>query len=55
MQSDLVIRARSGDHDAFAVLAASAFAQLHRTARLILRSDDRAADAVQDDDGSDFA
>ena len=48
MQSDLVIRARSGDHDAFAALAASAFAQLHRTARLILRSDDRAADAVQE-------
>ena len=48
MQRDLVIRARSGDHDAFAALAAGAFDQLHRTAHLILRSDDRAADAVQE-------
>jgi RNA polymerase sigma-70 factor (ECF subfamily) len=48
MQRDLVLRARSGDHDAFTALAASAFDHLHRTARLILRSDDRAADAVQE-------
>jgi RNA polymerase sigma-70 factor (ECF subfamily) len=48
MQRDLVLRARSGDHDAFTVLAAGAFDRLHRTARLILRSDDRAADAVQE-------
>ena len=48
MQRDLVLRARSGDHDAFAALAADAFDGLHRTARLILRSDDLAADAVQE-------
>src|SRR2546422_5921978 len=48
MQRDLVIRARSGDHDAFSTLAAGAVDRLHRTARLILRSDDRAADAVQE-------
>ena len=48
MQRDLVIRAKSGDADAFAVLAAEAFGQLYRTASLILRSNDRAADAVQE-------
>ena len=48
MQRDLVIRARNGDHDAFAALAAGMVDRLHRTARLILRSDDRAADAVQE-------
>lgn len=48
MQRDLVLRARNGDHDAFAALATDAFDRLHRTARLILRSDDRAADAVQE-------
>ena len=48
MQRDLVLRARDGDHDAFTALAAEALDGLHRTARLILRSDDRAADAVQE-------
>jgi RNA polymerase sigma-70 factor, ECF subfamily len=48
MHRDLVIRARSGDHDAFSTLAAAAADRLHRTAWLILRSDDDAADAVQD-------
>ena len=48
MQRDLVLRARSGDHDAFAALATGAHDRLHRTARLILRSDERAADAVQE-------
>ena len=48
MQRDLVLRARNGDHDAFTALATDAFDRLHRTARLILRSDDRAADAVQE-------
>ena len=48
MQRDLVLRARNGDHDAFTALAAGAFDRLHRTARLILRSDDLAADAVQE-------
>jgi RNA polymerase sigma-70 factor (ECF subfamily) len=48
MQRDLVLRASSGDHDAFTALAASSIDRLHRTARLILRSDDLAADAVQE-------
>jgi RNA polymerase sigma-70 factor (ECF subfamily) len=48
MQRDLVLRARNGDSDAFAVLAGEAFGQLYRTASLILRSNDRAADAVQE-------
>jgi RNA polymerase sigma-70 factor, ECF subfamily len=48
MQRDLVIRARSGDHDAFSTLAAGVVDRLHRTAWLILRSDDDAADAVQE-------
>jgi RNA polymerase sigma-70 factor, ECF subfamily len=48
MQRDLVIRARRGDHDAYSTLAAGAVDRLHRTAWLILRSDDDAADAVQE-------
>ena len=48
MQRDLVIQAQAGDHDAFTALAAAAISRLHRTARLILRDDDRASDAVQD-------
>ena len=48
MQRDLVLRARTGDHDAFAALAADAIGRLHRTARLILRREDLAADAVQE-------
>jgi RNA polymerase sigma-70 factor (ECF subfamily) len=48
MQRDLVTRARSGDHDAFTTLAAGAVDRLHRTAWLILRSDEDAADAVQE-------
>jgi RNA polymerase sigma-70 factor (ECF subfamily) len=48
MQRDLVLRARNGDQEAFTALAADAIDHLHRTARLILRSDDRAADAVQE-------
>src|SRR3954470_21337397 len=48
MQRDLVLRARGGDHDAFSTLAAGAVDRLHRTAWLILRSDDDAADAVQE-------
>jgi RNA polymerase sigma-70 factor (ECF subfamily) len=48
MQRDLVLRARSGDHDAFATLAADAVGRLHRTAWLILRSEADAADAVQE-------
>ena len=48
MQRDLVLRAREGDHDAFTELATAAFDGLYRTARLILRNDEAAADAVQD-------
>ncbi len=38
----------TGDRDAFTTLAAAAHARLHRTARLILRDEDRASDAVQE-------
>jgi RNA polymerase sigma-70 factor, ECF subfamily len=48
MQAELVIRARSGDREAFSQLATASFDQLFRTARLILRDDDRASDAVQE-------
>ena len=48
MQRDLVVRARDGDIAAFELLAADSFGQLYRTASLILRSHDRAADAVQE-------
>jgi len=48
MQRDLVLRASAGDHDAFASLATDAYGRLHRTARLILRREDRASDAVQE-------
>jgi RNA polymerase sigma-70 factor, ECF subfamily len=48
MQPELVDRARSGDREAFSQLASTSFDQLFRTARLILRDEDRAADAVQD-------
>ena len=48
MQRDLVLRASSGDRDAFASLATDAYGRLHRTARLILRRDDLASDAVQE-------
>jgi RNA polymerase sigma-70 factor (ECF subfamily) len=45
---DLVERAVAGDHDAFVSLARSAYQRLDRLARLILRDDDAAADAVQE-------
>ena len=48
MQRDLVLRARSGDHEAFASLATNAYGRLHRIARLILRREDVASDAVQE-------
>src|SRR5688572_20047325 len=48
MQSDLVERARRGDHDAFAVLAGAAIVRLDAAARLILRDPDQAKDAVQE-------
>jgi RNA polymerase sigma-70 factor, ECF subfamily len=48
MQRDLVVCARSGDRDAFTALVRDALDRLHRVARLILRNDDLAADAVQE-------
>jgi RNA polymerase sigma factor (sigma-70 family) len=48
MQQDLVDRARRGDHDAFATLAAAAIFRLDAAARLILRDPDQAKDAVQE-------
>jgi len=48
MQVELVERARSGDHDAFAVLAKESFGRLYGAAKLILRDQDRAQDAVQE-------
>lgn len=48
MQQDLVERARRGDHAAFTALVTGSINGLYATARLILRSDDLADDAVQD-------
>jgi len=45
---DLVERARTGDHDAFAVLVRAASSRLYGTAKLILRDPERAEDAVQE-------
>ena len=47
-QRDLVERAKRGDHDAFATLAAEAIARLDAAARLILRDPELARDGVQD-------
>ena len=47
-QRDLVMRAKRGDQDAFAVLAGAAVARLDGAARLILRDGELARDAVQD-------
>jgi RNA polymerase sigma-70 factor, ECF subfamily len=48
MQRALVLRASDGDHEAFASLVSDAYGRLHRTARLILRREDLASDAVQE-------
>ncbi len=48
MQIELVERARSGDHEAFAGLVRAAGPRLLGAARLILRDQDRAQDAVQE-------
>ena len=48
MQTDLVVRAQQGDHDAFAVLAGAAIGRLDAAARLILRDTEMAQDAVQE-------
>jgi RNA polymerase sigma-70 factor, ECF subfamily len=45
---DAVILARSGDHDAFELLARRAAPRLEALARLILRDGERAKDAVQE-------
>ena len=48
MQRDLVVRAQRGDLDAFSALTAGTTNRLFGAARLILRDDEHAADAVQD-------
>ena len=48
MDRELVIRAQAGDADAFTSLVGSTVDGLYSTARLILRRDDDAEDAVQD-------
>lgn len=48
MQRDLVVRAQAGDVEAFSELTAAITNRLYGAARLILRHDERAADAVQD-------
>jgi RNA polymerase sigma factor (sigma-70 family) len=45
---DLVIRARAGDQDAFAQLAAQSIGRLTAVARMILRDEFAAQDAVQE-------
>ena len=45
---DLVIRAREGDRDAFSELAARSIGRLTATARMILRDEYAAQDAVQE-------
>lgn len=48
MQRDLVVRAQGGDLDAFSALTVGRTSRLYAAARLILRHDEHAADAVQD-------
>jgi RNA polymerase sigma-70 factor (ECF subfamily) len=48
VQRDLAIRAREGDHDAFAALVDGSIGRLYALAALILRDPDRANDAVQE-------
>ena len=45
---DLVLRARDGDHDAFALLVEGTIARMEAVARLILRDPELARDAVQE-------
>ena len=47
-QRELVERAGRGDHDAFAALAGASIARLEAVARLILRDQELARDAVQE-------
>jgi RNA polymerase sigma-70 factor, ECF subfamily len=48
MQRELVERAQAGDHDAFSSLARASLPRLYGAAKLILRDEDRAQDAVQE-------
>ena len=48
MERDLVVRAQHGDVDAFSALTAGRTGRLYAAARLILRDEDMAADAVQE-------
>jgi RNA polymerase sigma-70 factor, ECF subfamily len=48
MQRDLVVRAQGGDLDAFSELTAGRTGRLYAAAKLILRHEEQAADAVQD-------
>lgn len=48
MQRHLVISAQHGDHEAFTALVAGSLQHWYRVARLILRQDDLAEDAVQE-------
>jgi RNA polymerase sigma-70 factor (ECF subfamily) len=48
MQRDLVVRAQGGDITAFSTLTVGLTDRLFAAARLILRHDEQAADAVQD-------
>ena len=48
VQRDLVVRAQSGDHGAFSMLAGTTIGRLDSAARLILRDADVAQDAVQE-------
>lgn len=48
MHHDLVERAQHGDLDAFSALTIDRTQRMYSAARLILRDDERAADAVQD-------
>jgi RNA polymerase sigma-70 factor (ECF subfamily) len=48
MERDLVVRAQEGDVAAFSALTAGRSTRMYAAARLILRHDEQAADAVQD-------
>lgn len=48
MQTELVERARAGDHEAFSALVNISAGRLYGAAKLILRDPDRAQDAVQE-------
>lgn len=48
MRRELVLRAQQGDVEAFSVMTVACSDRLYAIARLILRHDDRAFDAVQD-------